>query len=388
MVRAAPFEYSFVSPDETAFGIFQIMNKELNELDRKGIPRKRYEDVINGQIEETPDSPLPYVKKSLFFQRQNLPKSKDALDRGFEEIGDNHLLYHCRGMIRELEGDREGAIADMKSAIELYPIAIETLYTIGTLLNRSERHEEAIEYWDRILEITPEDCAAWNGKAKSEYALGDNERALKHMTAAIYCSPKTWHFHSNKGQLLLEMDRIEEALEDFERAVELTEDPSRIVKDMKEKTRRYPESGRYDDMAQVLEKALEFDPDNLDTLFGLLATYNSLNHQSDAEKTVDSIYDLTRSFTDVETLELVSSILFGHGRTKEAEEITGRLYSITGNKRYLMNLAALNIELGDGPFGREREPESPLTIRKKNRVGRNDPCPCGSGTKFKKCHGN
>ncbi|MDA8111892.1 MAG: SEC-C metal-binding domain-containing protein [Nitrospiraceae bacterium] len=25
--------------------------------------------------------------------------------------------------------------------------------------------------------------------------------------------------------------------------------------------------------------------------------------------------------------------------------------------------------------------------RKDSKVGRNDPCPCGSGKKFKKCHG-
>lgn len=33
------------------------------------------------------------------------------------------------------------------------------------------------------------------------------------------------------------------------------------------------------------------------------------------------------------------------------------------------------------------EPETPppLTIVRKNRIGRNDPCPCGSGKKFKKC---
>ena len=26
-------------------------------------------------------------------------------------------------------------------------------------------------------------------------------------------------------------------------------------------------------------------------------------------------------------------------------------------------------------------------VRKTDDVGRNDPCPCGSGTKYKKCHG-
>lgn len=28
-----------------------------------------------------------------------------------------------------------------------------------------------------------------------------------------------------------------------------------------------------------------------------------------------------------------------------------------------------------------------MSIRNRNRVGRNEPCPCGSGGKFKKCHG-
>jgi uncharacterized protein YecA (UPF0149 family) len=35
----------------------------------------------------------------------------------------------------------------------------------------------------------------------------------------------------------------------------------------------------------------------------------------------------------------------------------------------------------DSPAEHEREPEAP------GKVGRNDPCPCGSGKKYKKCHG-
>ena len=29
----------------------------------------------------------------------------------------------------------------------------------------------------------------------------------------------------------------------------------------------------------------------------------------------------------------------------------------------------------------------PRTVDEEDRIGRNDPCPCGSGKKFKKCHG-
>jgi uncharacterized protein YecA (UPF0149 family) len=36
-------------------------------------------------------------------------------------------------------------------------------------------------------------------------------------------------------------------------------------------------------------------------------------------------------------------------------------------------------------FGRKLEVEE--VVSGKEKIGRNDPCPCGSGKKYKKCHG-
>ena len=33
------------------------------------------------------------------------------------------------------------------------------------------------------------------------------------------------------------------------------------------------------------------------------------------------------------------------------------------------------------------EPKSNAPVRVEKKVGRNDPCPCGSGKKYKNCHG-
>jgi preprotein translocase subunit SecA len=39
-------------------------------------------------------------------------------------------------------------------------------------------------------------------------------------------------------------------------------------------------------------------------------------------------------------------------------------------------------------LNRGDEPVTPRTVhREHEKVGRNDPCPCGSGKKYKKCHG-
>jgi preprotein translocase subunit SecA len=44
---------------------------------------------------------------------------------------------------------------------------------------------------------------------------------------------------------------------------------------------------------------------------------------------------------------------------------------------------------GDGSVGGQSSPENPATVVKADRekIGRNDPCWCGSGKKYKKCHG-
>ena len=41
---------------------------------------------------------------------------------------------------------------------------------------------------------------------------------------------------------------------------------------------------------------------------------------------------------------------------------------------------------GQGPLPGATGPAQPIR-RKEPKVGRNDPCPCGSGKKFKRCHG-
>ncbi len=34
-----------------------------------------------------------------------------------------------------------------------------------------------------------------------------------------------------------------------------------------------------------------------------------------------------------------------------------------------------------------REPQKQMPVRAEQKIGRNDPCPCGSGKKYKNCHG-
>jgi preprotein translocase subunit SecA len=42
---------------------------------------------------------------------------------------------------------------------------------------------------------------------------------------------------------------------------------------------------------------------------------------------------------------------------------------------------------GSSPLARASQPDSATVVRTQPKVGRNDPCPCGSGKKYKFCHG-
>jgi preprotein translocase subunit SecA len=51
------------------------------------------------------------------------------------------------------------------------------------------------------------------------------------------------------------------------------------------------------------------------------------------------------------------------------------------------NLRALPGEQSGSAEGGEVATAVKTIVREQEKVGRNDPCPCGSGKKYKKCHG-
>ena len=69
------------------------------------------------------------------------------------------------------------------------------------------------------------------------------------------------------------------------------------------------------------------------------------------------------------------------------EETLQKLYHIQIQRED--QLQEMRAEQEDQPmfFGPPEQPAKQQAVRKNAKVGRNDPCPCGSGKKFKKCHG-
>jgi preprotein translocase subunit SecA len=81
--------------------------------------------------------------------------------------------------------------------------------------------------------------------------------------------------------------------------------------------------------------------------------------------------------------------LFSQMMTRIKEEITEYLFKVQVNQEVevpeeLISKPQQVVEHRGG----QKVLEKPVTVRRdEDKVGRNDPCPCGSGKKYKKCHG-
>jgi preprotein translocase subunit SecA len=72
-------------------------------------------------------------------------------------------------------------------------------------------------------------------------------------------------------------------------------------------------------------------------------------------------------------------------RQETAEEIEQKRAAVA--RRALARATASKADAGGDGGGGKEAPKQETVVRTQPKVGRNDPCPCGSGKKYKKCHG-
>ena len=79
-------------------------------------------------------------------------------------------------------------------------------------------------------------------------------------------------------------------------------------------------------------------------------------------------------------------------RTAELDALRERILELTLSEEAERRMRYTHAETSGLDGGAEEEPDGgagkPETfVRSERKVGRNEPCPCGSGRKYKQCHG-
>ena len=97
-----------------------------------------------------------------------------------------------------------------------------------------------------------------------------------------------------------------------------------------------------------------------------------LSTTSDLNTTLTSVMRKIKTFTGAETWSLL---------------ITDDLFFKTIALKKSMNIKKFSARPAQLNYGRGGGDAKPQTVVKDRKVGRNDPCICGSGKKYKKCCG-
>lgn len=132
-----------------------------------------------------PDSGIAYMNRATAENRKGeRAASLGDYDKAVGLIPENWMAWDGRCWVRAIIGqDLEGALADCKKAMELQPSAANTLNTLGFILYRQGRFEDAIASYDESIARDPNVASSYymRGLARRKLnrdASGDLAKAL------------------------------------------------------------------------------------------------------------------------------------------------------------------------------------------------------------------
>ncbi len=166
------------------------------------------------------------------------------------------------------------------------------------------------------------------------------------------------------------------------------------------------ESRNLDKVAQVMELCVDRRTSNYHIYTQLAYVYITLRRKADAIRVLDVGIDSAESEED--SRKLVAIVASVQRNFRSAANLFQSVHKLTGSESYkgFEEKARAMAEKEEAKKAKEDNmppeqrfmaaniikiaaaPKSPSTIKNdKDKTGRNDPCSCGSGKKFKKCCG-
>ncbi|MBT5272189.1 hypothetical protein HN695_05480 [Candidatus Woesearchaeota archaeon] len=348
-----PLEYCLAAKLEGYGGTCSFMTQKL-----KGLTEAKVDD----NLQENPNDPKAYIIKSYVMLQTRDPNAIAFTESAIDKFPESEVLYHALGMLQAQNGDNKLALEAYKKAFELNPISLESAISVGTMLNRLERYEEAKSFFYRAIELNPEHVGCWVSLAKSELETGELEKALQHMSAAVYCAEFSGEKNheiaclSNRMELYDKLGNISELLDDFERVYNL--DPRKASHTISGIITSRLGS---DDLLVVKELTEGFET----RIPGFGGDYNFYS-------VLGIVYAKLGEQDKIE------------GLAKRAMRFGMNPSSLYG----LINQVLGYNVLGESSKSQKKTKEKGTTVKTDKKIGRNALCPCDSGKKFKKCCGN
>jgi tetratricopeptide (TPR) repeat protein len=182
---------------------------------------------------------------------------------------DNYLAYSSLGTIYAHNGDFERARSNIEKVMKVNVKEIDVLYNVAKCLDMMGRADEAIEYYNRILAITPGETDTYIALAEMESKRGNFERAMAMYREGLRYHPENGDLHGRFGSLLLQTGLVDEAIKELETAVALKAD-SAIYANL---GMAMSTKGDVDKATKYFNRAIQIDPANAEAHYNLGNTF-------------------------------------------------------------------------------------------------------------------
>lgn len=135
----------------------------------------------------------------------------------------------------------------------------ETYLKLGNLEYESENFEKAVEYYDKIIAIDPQDDNAWYAKGVALYFLGKNREATDCYCQTLEINPQKDDAWFAMGSLLYSVKSYDKSIKCYDMALELN---SKLAGAWAGKGLAFIELKKYGEAIHCFDKVIEFDPDS------------------------------------------------------------------------------------------------------------------------------
>jgi tetratricopeptide (TPR) repeat protein len=346
--------------------------------------------------------------------------------RGQDRSVELAVAYRDRGIYSAAQGEYDRAIADYGSAIALDPEDAVAHHKRGLAYAAQGRHALAIEDYDEAIRLDPGDADTHVNRAVSCAKMGMRERAIEGFTEAIRINPNHGIAHCNRGLAYAAEGHRDRAIMDFSEAIRLN--PKDAVA-YHNRGRSYEAQGEHDRAIWDYNEATKLDPKyaaahhqrglayaakgeheratwDYDEAIKLDPGYAVAYHNRAVSHAARSEHDRAiRDFDEAIRLDPTDALAhFNRGRSYEqlgdresacADYQSALALETSEPARRLIRegLARLGVWPTSGQSGNATRasepapPRAPDVANRAGKIGRNQPCPCGSGKRYKNCHG-
>eukprot|EP00003_Mantamonas_plastica_P011013 TRINITY_DN2059_c0_g1_i1.p1 TRINITY_DN2059_c0_g1~~TRINITY_DN2059_c0_g1_i1.p1 ORF type:complete len:1605 (+),score=572.81 TRINITY_DN2059_c0_g1_i1:3933-8747(+) len=153
------------------------------------------------------------LRRDLKIELQEKVEREERADKLFKE-----------GLEHKKKGEHQEALHCYEHAIELNREATYVWFSYGVLLNEMARYVDAIEAFDRCLELYPDNAHPHKNQAVAYRALGELEAALESVQIANHFDGGGTETSLLRSEILLDLKRVDEALEVCEHVLEAEPD--------------------------------------------------------------------------------------------------------------------------------------------------------------------